>query len=338
MPLVSIIVPIYNVEKYIRKCIDSLLSQTFKDFEIILIDDGSTDLSTLICEEYSKQYSQIHFFKKTNEGLGLTRNFGIKKATGKYLLFVDSDDYIESNTIESLVKYDEDLIIGGYNRVNSDNIVFDVFRYLPDVFIDKEIKDKMFPRLIGSAPNKSDSIAVSVCGCLYLKSIIDKNNIIFFSEHEIISEDLFFNLEFLLKASRVRITDEVLYNYRLTEGSLTKRYNHNRFNKIKELYYREKIFLIENNIYNHDCSVRLKKQFFIYLRMCFRQEKKSISKKNINQIIKSISMMCNDTLVQKIIVEYPVKQLGFKQGIFVRLVKLKLSLLLYICIKLDLIK
>lgn len=100
---VSIIVPIYNVEKYLERCLMSLVSQTYTDKEILLINDGSTDHSGEICRNFADQYPQIRYFEKENEGPSIARNFGIQKAVGEFLSFVDSDDYIEQEMIERML-------------------------------------------------------------------------------------------------------------------------------------------------------------------------------------------------------------------------------------------
>lgn len=106
---ISVIIPVYNVEDYLDECIKSVIMQTYKDIEVLLINDGSTDNSKLICEEYSKRYSFIKVINKKNEGLSHTRNVGIKKSTGDFLIFLDSDDYWEHDFLGDLIKlYNED--------------------------------------------------------------------------------------------------------------------------------------------------------------------------------------------------------------------------------------
>lgn len=115
MPLFSLIVPIYNVEPYIRRCVDSLIGQTFSDIEIILVDDESPDDSPRICDEYAKADERIRVIHKKNGGLSDARNAGLEIAAGKYVIFVDADDYIEKNTCEMFAKYAEsdiDVLIG----------------------------------------------------------------------------------------------------------------------------------------------------------------------------------------------------------------------------------
>lgn len=101
---VSIIVPVYNVEKYLKRCVDSIIEQSYKNLEIILVDDGSKDNSFSICKEYESKDSRVRIFHKENEGLGLTRNYGIEKSTGEYITFVDSDDYLTLDAVETMVE------------------------------------------------------------------------------------------------------------------------------------------------------------------------------------------------------------------------------------------
>ena len=126
MSKVSIIIPVYNAEKTIQYCLESILNQTFKDFEIILINDGSRDNSQKILEDYHMRYpNKIHLLSQKNSGVGKTRNKGIKLARGEFLFFVDNDDYIDSDYLETFIKEiqssNSDIVIGGYKRVDIDN-------------------------------------------------------------------------------------------------------------------------------------------------------------------------------------------------------------------------
>ena len=132
--MVSIIVPIFNTEKYLRRCIDSVLSQTYKDFELLLIDDGSTDTSDSICDEYAAKDARVKVFHKANGGVSSARNLGLHRAIGKYVVFVDSDDWVKSDYIENLMScLDADLRVSNYelhdslNDGNSDLPDIDVF-------------------------------------------------------------------------------------------------------------------------------------------------------------------------------------------------------------------
>ena len=123
MPKISIIIPVYNVEPYLRRCIDSVLEQTMQDYEIVVVNDGSTDNSGSICDQYANQYDQIRVIHKQNGGLSDARNTGIKAATGDYILFLDSDDYLDTDALEKLwtgVNKNVDIIIGGYKKIYQD--------------------------------------------------------------------------------------------------------------------------------------------------------------------------------------------------------------------------
>ena len=122
-PLISIIIPVYNVEKYLSRCLNSVISQDYKNIEVILVDDGSTDNSLKICNNYCQRFNFIKVFSKRNEGLSSARNYGIKQAEGSFLMFIDSDDYVSrtfcSAALNNQKKYNSDIVIFDYNRVTT---------------------------------------------------------------------------------------------------------------------------------------------------------------------------------------------------------------------------
>ena len=113
---ISIIVPVYNVKEYLRECLESLVNQSFENYEIIIINDGSTDGSDLICQKYKERYENIRYYSQSNKGQSAARNLGVRKSKGEYILFVDSDDYIVKDACrvlyKSAIKYDVDIVIG----------------------------------------------------------------------------------------------------------------------------------------------------------------------------------------------------------------------------------
>ena len=130
--LISIVVPIYNVESYLHRCIDSLINQTYKAIEIILVDDGSTDSCGKICDDYEKRYTNIKVIHKDNGGLSDARNCGLDKVMGEYVFFIDSDDYIALNTVEKFVdvalnNIGVDMIVGQYEKVDENRDDLDNF-------------------------------------------------------------------------------------------------------------------------------------------------------------------------------------------------------------------
>lgn len=160
--LITIVVPIYNTEKYLKKCIDSIISQTYKNIEIILVNDGSTDNSKKICEEYEKKDDRIKLINKKNGGQGSAKNVGIDAATGNYIGFVDSDDYIDEDMFETLynlcIKNEADISMVAFNKVidgkvmktidfNGETIIFDKFNAIKELLLDREIKNYSWNKL-----------------------------------------------------------------------------------------------------------------------------------------------------------------------------------------------
>lgn len=176
-PLLSVIIPVYNVEKYIGRCLDSIITQTFTNWECIIIDDGSPDKSGLICDNYAKQDTRIQVIHKKNHGVGSARNDGILKAKGRYLTFIDSDDIINPETFENYIKYIEksDWVIIGLKKVdldlNSLNKVSKVNQ--PIISEENNYEDVLI---------KSTSEWMMFCAVwnkIYRTDIIRKNNILF---------------------------------------------------------------------------------------------------------------------------------------------------------------
>ena len=128
MKLISIIIPVYNQEKYLTSCLESVEKQTYGNFEVIVVNDGSTDRSGYICDNFAVQDSRIHVIHQKNAGIGVARNVGMKCSTGEYITFIDSDDYIHSDALKNLyneaVKNGADTVLGNYCRVDSNNNIF----------------------------------------------------------------------------------------------------------------------------------------------------------------------------------------------------------------------
>ena len=122
-PLVTVIIPVYNSEKTVRKCVDSILYMSFKDIELILVDDGSSDFSPTICDDYAAKDSRVRTFHKENGGVSSARNLGLDKAQGKWVAFIDSDDYVTDGYLDGVVGHDEDILFKGYKKFDNNGIV-----------------------------------------------------------------------------------------------------------------------------------------------------------------------------------------------------------------------
>ena len=141
MPKVTVVVPVFNVEKYLHQCIESLLNQTYRNLEIILVDDGSTDNSGAICDKYRQKDQRIKVIHKCNQGLGFARNSGMKETTSDYITFMDSDDYADEDMIEELMRpiIDEnaDTVIGGFKKVNDEKKILFIDSYNKKTYLHK---------------------------------------------------------------------------------------------------------------------------------------------------------------------------------------------------------
>ena len=216
----SIIVPCFNAENTISKCVESLVMSSYSDKEIILIDDGSTDNTKEIIEQYSIKYSYIHAYSKDNEGLGKTRNYGIKVCTGDLVTFIDSDDYIHpeafSKMIGKMLEFYTDAVYCGFIYVFGEKLKTDVFD-CEEVYRDST-------NFIKYILNEKRCFAgLSACTGIYKKNIL--NTMAggpFLSEREFLSEDKLFNVMYLSKANRVAITRDSFYYYvQHSEGTIS---------------------------------------------------------------------------------------------------------------------
>lgn len=225
MKKVSIIVPVYNAEDYLPNCIKSLINQTYENIEIILINDGSKDSSLEICEHYSAKDDRIVLFSIENSGVSTARNLGIDNATGDFITFVDSDDWIELNTVEftinKAIETDVDIIVWSYykNYVNEERALSLVpggdqtFTSDKDILYFKSIYQFYGQKTLG------DTVSAGTTWCkLYKSELIKKNNIKFKKELTR-SQDVIFCLEAFSKANDIKYYDVHLYHYRINNSS-----------------------------------------------------------------------------------------------------------------------
>lgn len=209
-PKISVIIPVYNVERYLSRCIESLLIQTYRNFEIILVDDGSTDRCSKICETYAKKYDFVKVFHKANEGQGAARNFGVKIARGEFISFVDSDDYVNPRYLEILLKGIE----------NSDISVVDFLKVYNENQI-QNIADMDIHMDIYTAENALSQILyqqfhdVAPWGILLPKNIVEKYP---FPEGKLF-EDYFVTYKYYLNVRKVSFIRMPLYYYFIRDNS-----------------------------------------------------------------------------------------------------------------------
>lgn len=206
--MISVIIPVYNVEKYLSACLESILIQSFRDLEIILIDDGSTDNSSMICDQYAKKDVRIRVFHKTNEGVSVARNFGLDNACGDFIMFVDADDCLSPNSIQKLYlvanQDGSDIVFGNAKRLVGDK-KYDIF----------DLKKSVTHDVLPSLPS------LSLWGYLMKrKPLVD--NVIRFVNGLAYSEDAVFLDEAALFYKQLSIIDDFVYVYRDNPFSVCK--------------------------------------------------------------------------------------------------------------------
>lgn len=234
-PLISIIVPIYNVEKYLDKCLNSLIKQSYQNLQIICINDGSPDNSLDILNKYAKLDSRFIVIVQDNQGLSGARNVGLSAATGEYIMFVDSDDWLEldccRSAIEIALKDDYDVVFWPYNKIFS-NRVEKQFVYHQNMAFDNRyaVKNGIFKDLLGpsnedlKSPHILDSKVTAHCK-IYKSSLLKNSKAKFIDTKEIGTEDLLFNLQVFNYVESAYFLNVPLYNYlKINETSLTSLY------------------------------------------------------------------------------------------------------------------
>lgn len=208
----SIIVPVYNGEKYLRECLDSVLNQTFKNYELIIINDGSSDNSEAICKEYYlKNMSKIVYLSKKNEGVSSARNMGLKISNGDYIMFLDSDDLLVKDALEEINK----------NLSNHDLICYGFYKLYKNHSIEHVVKNKN----LQINEIKNDILTTDkIGGYLFnkvFKSEIIRDNKLFIDENIHYCEDLLFVGEYLKFCNNIKYIDKSLYYYRMRKGSVS---------------------------------------------------------------------------------------------------------------------
>lgn len=215
-PLVSVIVPVYNVEKYLKECLDSVAGQTYRNLEIILVDDGSTDNSGVIVDEYKKKTGdkRIKIMHKKNGGLSSARNAGMKHTNGEYIVFVDSDDYIDKAYIEKLYniacREKADIVACSFKSYSYDNSILKKSPIWPE----KSLRG--VDAIEDAFKNKRPSY---ICLCLYKTSLFKDNDILFPEGQDF--EDIPTKIKLLYHANNVAFTNEKLYYYQIRNNSIT---------------------------------------------------------------------------------------------------------------------
>lgn len=300
---ISIIIPVYNVEKYIRQCIDSVLDQTFKDFELILVDDGSTDNSGEILDEYGKKDSRVIAIHKKNEGCPAARNDGLKAGQGDYIYLMDSDDYLEPDTLEAMyesaVKNDADVVIADHYEFKQDGQQ-KVVRLFSKEFVTDD------PKIISDLQNtvlyycyspyftpESKGLGLAAPWTKLVRSeLILNNNLLFDPDVKGIFDDGLFALNVFEYAKKVTYIQKLTYHYRILPGSLIHRYNKNRI-QINEIIFKKIRDFQSRNNKNEDFKNAYYARVVLYLsNLCnvyfLNKEYEGSPQKSLREFFKTV--------------------------------------------------
>ena len=290
---VSVILPAYNVGEYIIECLDSITNQTYRNIEIIIVDDGSKDNTYEIAKNYEKRDNRIIVVKQENAGSGPARNKGLQIACGQYIMFVDPDDWIDSNMIQDFMEivkeYNPDMITSGYieEYYNGKTINKREF-HLPDIKLctQKEVREKYVDLFLSEAVCAPTRI-------LYKKSIIDENNVEFPDLRR--SQDIVFNYRYYDHVKTLIASSKSYYHYRIVSNSYLQKYKQNYYKTLELLYTEMEAYLYKWNVtLTKETRIHFVNRFFVligyYMESCI------VQKNNYKEIFTS---KCLNTIAEE---------------------------------------
>lgn len=328
-PKVSIIIPVYNVEKYINRCLDSLTCQTLKDIEIILVDDSSKDNSGKLCDIAAEKDSRIRVIHKENGGAGFARNAGLAEASGKYIGFVDPDDYVDAKMFEKLYstaeEYGADLVMSSFISVDGNifgkegEISHQIFFDSDTVFSTQKELHELRLGIAGSKPDdKEDSkYGMSVWKNLFRRDVIEENGISFMSEREIFSEDALFMIDYIKHTKKAVGIKEAYYYYCRNEFSISKSYKKDRPEKCF-IFFGEVEKRLKSDIPEEEYKLYLGRFVQAMCRVLCSQEIMYANKEGLKykDLKKRLKRICTHEKTKFILKEYPISKLPLKQAVF----------------------
>lgn len=312
-PKISIIVPCWGVEKYLDHCVKSIVNQTLKELEIILIDDESPDSVPQMCDNWARIDSRVKVIHKKNAGLGMACNSGLEVATGKYVAFCDSDDWVDSGMYEHLYNIAEeqgcDAVFSAIKDVSFDGKLLKVRKRIDSTryISGSSINDTVLDFISGPPSDINERVyEASAKIVLYSRDLLTNNNIRFVSEREIASEDLIFNINVLAHSKKICFIPDAFYNYRVNYNSISRSVNPNKFKAITAMYN----YIIDDcqklNIVG-DYHIRVQRVFLGSLRVFTRQILKSTL--SLNEKHRLLNNILNDNVCIRVLDEYPISSM-----------------------------
>lgn len=330
MNKISVIIPIYNTGIFLSECVESVRDQTLQDIEIILVDDESPDDAPKICDEYAEKDKRIKVIHKKNEGLGFARNSGLDIATGEYVIFIDSDDFIQPNMLQTLYdtakQHDADEVRSGFIYYRDG--VFTERKDVEEVTVyqgKEQIKQFVFD-LLGPKPEEKRDVkySMSVCVGIHKRCKIEDYNVRFTSERETLSEDLIFDLDLFPHMNCIVCIPDCFYNYRMNPSSLTHFFSMEKYMRVHTFlkvvkermlkFYDEKDFLLH-----------YQRLMFLYLRTNISGA--IHTKESFLTHYRNVKAILNDGLWSELLTTYPYQRMEIKHRMYFYLLRRKWTLL-----------
>lgn len=339
-PTVSIIVPVYNAEKYLERCIDSLKKQSLENIEIILVNDESSDSSPDICDKAANEDSRIKVIHKKNGGAGMARNSALEIATGKYIGFVDSDDYVEPEMFKTLcdraLKYESDLVMSGVLIVDG-NMFSEAGECVRKTYFDSDThfeteKDlqKLRMGIIGSLPGDAEDskYGMSIWKNLFRHAVIQDNGLFFESEREKLSEDALFMVDFIGCIRKATGIPGAYYHYCRNGDSISKAYKKDRFEK-SLVFVEEVEKRFKKDMEPEEYRIYINRFWQAMCRVICSQEILHAAEHKIRYTVlrKRLKAVCTHSLSIRALKEYPIRTLPLKQSVFAYTMKYKMYLI-----------
>ena len=298
MYMISVIVPVYNVEKYIEDCLESILNQTYTNFELILVNDGSKDKSGQICDDYSQKHDSVIVIHKENGGQNSAIKTGLKKAKGEYIAFVDSDDWLEPNALEllynSIKSSNADLVVSNAYR-NSEKEEDFLLHYCDEGEYDKQqIEQKIFPNLIVRMTQENVTVAPSRCGKLFKKDLI-MQVLHYCDDHIRRGEDKLLTYPYIIKCEKIAVISAKTYHYRDNIESVSYTFHPNRMEEQKRLMSLLNDAVCE--LTDYDFTSQIEAMSIEAIDMTISESRYQISKIDRKKIYKTFKKTIKDDVV-----------------------------------------
>lgn len=327
MPFVSIVVPVYKVEKYLERCIKSLISQTLSDIEIILVDDGSPDCCPALCDVWASRDNRIKVVHKKNGGLSSARNAGMSVARGKYIGFVDSDDDVESDMYKKMFlaaeQYQVDFVMADYIRIREDGSTYLKTLDIQSGLYDKlKIREEIFPNLIMRECVDYGPL-LSVWHCLYRADFLRKYNLHFDEQVRWSEDNIFSAILGYYSSSFYYMKGEGLYHYYQNPGTITTSYRKGSWQVYCKM--NDHLHAFFDDVDDYDFRRQLKLHIIYYACNCIGQDEGSSESENIEHI----RQILNDAHLTEAFRNFKMPHVPVKLKIQLMLMKQKSAGILY---------